>query len=128
MKELVEHLSDCVFQEFLDSESPLRDSALATLLSSETSKKKESPNKKKEETPEKPKKEETPGKPKKRGAEAAGKTETPAKQSKTGDPSKKQELLDILAEVKQNAGKSLDLIPDDVSSDGEGKAGSGEED
>ena len=141
MKELIDHLSDCVFQEFLDNESPLRDSALAALLSSKTppkTPKKEKPDTPigKKTTPEKPaKKPEDPEKPtdseksqkaqpKKRAAEAAEKSETPLKkQPKTADSSKKQELLDILAKVKQNAGKDLDMIPDEVSSDGDGEEG-----
>ena len=136
MKELIDHLSDCVFQEFLDNESPLRDSALATLLSkSSTTPKKGKPETPKKTSPEKPKKPENHEKPKKpedpkkpekpkilkRAAEGAGNPETPPKKQPRGGDSKKQELLDILEKVKQNAGKDLDLIQDAVSSDGDGE-------
>ena len=57
----------------------------------------------------------------KRAAEGAGKPETPPKKQPRGGDSKKQELLDILEKVKQNAGKDLDLIQDAVSSDGDGE-------
>ena len=48
MRELIDHLTECVFREMLDSESLLRDSALATLL--QPKKKAEKPKKKTEKS------------------------------------------------------------------------------
>ena len=118
MRELIDHLSDLVFREMLDSESPLRDSSLATLLS--TSKaptpKKPKTNKTEPEDLDKPPK--TPKKSKTDNMESPGKTDPEKSSAGSAEkPGKKQELLDILKKVKDasknNSGDGdpvLDLI------------------